>query len=96
MRAQFSPRAISDLESIREYLVPRSPQGAESVRLAIAETIALLEQFPRSGRESTISGVRVIRVVRYDYLVYHMARSDDVLILHVRHAARIALERGEL
>ena len=90
MRARFSPRAISDLDSIREYLLPRSPQGAESVRLAIAETVALLEQFPRAGRESTISGVRVVSVVRYGYLIYHRIGTDEVSILHIRHGARKA------
>lgn len=63
VRVRLSPRAIADLDSIRDYLVARSPRGAESVRRAIAETIALLEQFPGAGRESTISGVRVIAVV---------------------------------
>ena len=96
MRARLSPRAISDLDSIREYLLPRSPQGAESVRLAMAETIALLEQFPGAGRESTISGVRVIAVARYDYLIYHRTGTDEVSILHIRHGARQAPEREEV
>ena len=65
-----------------------SPRGAENVRRAIVETIALLEQFPGAGRESTISSVRVISVVRYDYLIYHKVGVDEVLILHIRHAAR--------
>ena len=96
LRARFSPRAISDLDSIREYLLPHSPQGAESVRLAIAETIALLEQFPGAGRKSTINGVRVIPVVRYHYLIYHKVGTDDLLILHIRHGARRVPERGEM
>jgi toxin ParE1/3/4 len=96
MKTRLSPRAIADLDSIRDYLVPRSPRGAESVRRAITETIALLEQFPGAGRESTISGVRVIAVVHYDYLIYYKAGTDEVVILHIRHAARMTPEASEL
>ena len=96
MRARFSPRAISDLDSIREYLLTRSPQGAESVRLAIAETIALLEQFPHVGRESTIANVRVIAVIRYGYLIYHKVSTDEVVILHIRHGARRTPEQEDV
>lgn len=96
LKTRLSPRAISDLDSIREFLVPRSPRGAKSVRPAIAETIALLEKFPRAGRESTIPGVRVIPVVRYDYLIYHKVGTDEVVILHIRHGARRGPEAGEL
>ena len=95
-KARFSPRAVSDLQSIRAYLIRHSPRGAESVRLAIAETIALLEQFPHVGRTGAISGVRVIAVVRYDYLIYHKIDADEVMILHIRHGARRVPKQGEV
>jgi toxin ParE1/3/4 len=94
--ARLSPRAIADLDSIRDYLVPRSPRGAENVRRSISETIALLEHYPRAGHESTISGVRVIAVVRYDYLIYHKVGIDEVVILHIRHAARRGPAAGDM
>jgi len=90
MTARLAPRALADLEAIRTYLVPISPAGAEQVRVAIADTIALLAQFPHCGRDTDIEDVRVLPVVRYPYLVYHLAIDDDVLILHIRHAARAA------
>ncbi len=96
MRARLSPRAISDLDSIREYLVPLSPRGAESVRRAIAETVALLKHYPRVGRESTIPGLRVIPVVRYGYLIYYKVGAGEILILHIRHAARQLPEIDEV
>jgi plasmid stabilization system protein ParE len=81
-------RALSDLSDIRDYLIPISPQGAESVRRAIAETIALLAQYPNVGRETDITSVRVLPVVQYPYLIYHAVREDEVVILHIRHGAR--------
>lgn len=96
MRTRLSPRAIADLDSIRDYLLPRSPRGAENVRRAIAKTVALLEHYPRAGPLCTIPGVRVIPVVRYNYLIYHKVITDEVLILHISHAARTGPEREDL
>jgi plasmid stabilization system protein ParE len=92
----LSPRALADLDEIRAYLVPRSPQGAESVRRAIADTLDLMAQFPRAGRETDIAGVRVIPVVRYRYLVYHAVLTDEVVILHIRHSSRDAPSTTDL
>ncbi len=92
----LSPRALADFDAIRSYLLSRSPQGAESVRLAIADTIDLLAQFPRAGRDTNIEGVRVIPVVRYPYLVYHAVLPAEVVILHIRHSARDAPSPAEL
>lgn len=65
MIVSLSERALADLAGIRDYLLPISPQGAESVRRAIAETIDLLSQYPNVGRETDIAGVRVLPIVRY-------------------------------
>ena len=45
---------------------------------------------------STIPDVRVIPVVRYDYLIYHKLATEDVLILHIRHGARRVPKHGDL
>ena len=45
MRLRLSSRALEDIADIRDYLLPRSPQGAENVRRAIIEDFDLLEQF---------------------------------------------------
>jgi len=92
----LSPRALADLDEIRAYLISKSPQGAESVRSAIADTLDLLARFPGTGHETDIAGVRIIPVVRYRYLVYHAVLADEVVILHIRHGARDAPTRTDL
>lgn len=66
MTVRFSPRAISDLIGIADYLVPRSPEGAKSVEAAIHRTLELIATFPRAGRVvKQRPNVRVMPVGRY-------------------------------
>lgn len=96
MRVRLSRRAERDLEEIRDYLLPRSPQGAERVRQAIEMTINLLGAFPGVGRETDIADVCVLPVVHFPFLVYHTVTPDEVIILHIRHGARAAPSPDQL
>ncbi|PPC99708.1 MAG: stabilization protein [Hyphomicrobium sp.] len=96
MIVTLSPRALADLFEIRDYLLSVSPQGAESVRRAIADTIDLLADYPMIGRASDFERVRVLKVVQYPYLIYHSIRDTEVIILHIRHGARTKPETDEI
>jgi plasmid stabilization system protein ParE len=50
LTVRFDARALADLAEIRDYLVARSPGGAERVRLHLLETISRLSDFPLLGR----------------------------------------------
>ena len=88
LTVRFDARALADLAEIRDYLVERSPTGAERVRLHLVETIDRLADFPFLGRATDESGVRVLALTRYPYLVFYAVIGNDVVILHVRHGAR--------
>ena len=92
MRLRLGSRALEDIADIRDYLLPRSSQGAENVRRAIIEDFDLLEQFPHSGRSTDIPGIRVLPVVRYPYLIYHTVNdgAGEIVIVHIRHSSRNA------
>jgi plasmid stabilization system protein ParE len=87
---RLTPQAYADLDDIRSYLLPRSPQGAERVRQAIEATIDLLAAFPGIGRQTDIVDVHVLSAGRYPYLVYHALLAGELVVLHVRHSARDA------
>lgn len=53
-------------------------------------TARLLAEHPGLGRETDISGVRVLSTARYSFLVYHHVRGDDLIIVHVQHGRRDA------
>ena len=89
MRVRLSTRAEADLAGIRDYLVARNPQGAENVRQAIEATIDLLAAVPGVARATDIAERAVLPVVHYPYLVYHTVQDDELVVVHVRHAARV-------
>ena len=88
MKVRLTARAESDLEAIRDYLVPRSPQGAERVRQSIEASIDLLASFPGIGHETDIADISVLPVVHYPYLIYHTVAPDELIVVHIRHGAR--------
>lgn len=88
MTVRYSSRAIGDLAEIADYLIARSPRGAQSVETAIHRTIEVIASFPGAGRGlRQRPTVRVMPVGRYPYLVFYTARNDEIVILHVRHGA---------
>lgn len=46
----YAPRALRDLQSIADYLRPRSPAGSRNVMAAIRKTIEKLEKYLELGR----------------------------------------------
>ena len=97
MKLRYSPRAVRDLAAIGDYLRERSPTGAQAVESKINATIGVLAAFPESGRALTERPqVRVMPVVRYPYLVFYTVSRDELLILHIRHGARVPVAPDEL
>jgi plasmid stabilization system protein ParE len=93
---RFDARALADLIEIRNYLVERSPSGAERVRLHLVDTIDRLADFPFLGRATDEPGIRVMVLTRYPYLVFYAVIGDEVVILHVRHGAREPVDPSTL
>src|SRR5262245_25284343 len=96
LKLSLSPRAASDLTAIRDYLVARSPRGADNVRTAIATTLSVLSDFPRAGRNRPELEARSIGVQRYPYTIYYRIEGDEIVVVHVRDDRRRPLRAGEL
>ena len=88
MHVRFSNRAEADLENIREYLEPRSPQGLERVLSAIFTTIGQLESFPFLGRDGQVEGTFEITVPRTTFfVVYTLPDQANIDIEGVIHTS---------
>ena len=85
---RLTPLAVSDLAAIRGYLMRQSPKGAENVRRAIAATIDRLAEFPGIGRATDLATIQVVMADKYPFRIYYKVINDDLIIVHVRHAAR--------
>ena len=96
MRIRYTPHAFSDLESIRSYISQHNPPAAGKVVALIEKIVTRLGDFPESGQRTDELDARVVFSTRYPYRIYYRVASDDILILHIRHAARRPLQFGEI
>ena len=86
----WSPRAITDVESIRDYVGRDSPRYADLVVLRIVDAVERLSTFPQSGRVVPEIDRREIReVVVRPYRIVYRLRAGAVDIVTVFHAARL-------
>lgn len=92
MNIVYAPRALRDLKNIGAYLTERNPEGAANVLGAIKSSIDTLSFFPQIGRLVDEAGHRRVPVVRYPYLIFYRIDGNELLILHVRHTSRRAID----
>ncbi len=71
MHVRLTDDAVADLENLKEYLGPKSPQGYARIAAAIFTTIAQLETFPLLGREGRVEGTYEIAVPRTPFLLIY-------------------------
>ena len=90
MKLRFTPRAVSDIAAIADYIRERNPAAAERVRAAIIQSLQDLILFPQLGRAQTVEGVRKLVTRRYPYLVYYRVdeAAEEIIILAIQHPAR--------
>ena len=92
MNVVYAPRALRDLKSIASYVSPRSPTGASNVLRAIKSSIDTLSFFPQIGPLVDDAGHRRVPVVRYPYVIFYRIAGNELLILHIRHTSRRAID----
>jgi toxin ParE1/3/4 len=68
MKIRWSPTAVSDLESIRDYIAKDSPSAARKVANRIKESINRLGTFPLSGKAGRIAGTRELVIPGTSYI----------------------------
>ena len=90
MKLRFTPRAISNIADIADYLHARNPAAADRVRSAIYDGIQSLILFPHVGRRQHVPGVRRIVTKTYPYLIYYTVdeTAGEIVILNVKHSSR--------
>ena len=68
-----------------EYLLARTPSGAESVKTAVLEAIRLLEHSPFMGRPGRWENTRELVIDKFPYIVAYRINVDIVEILYIHH-----------
>jgi addiction module RelE/StbE family toxin len=88
MRVRYTEAALADLNAIFSYIAKDNPKAATFVVGRIEQVVSRIGDFPYMAHGTDEPGVRVIPVGRFPYLLFYSVSGQEVVILHVRHAAR--------
>ncbi|MBX9816109.1 MAG: hypothetical protein A4S12_10265 [Proteobacteria bacterium SG_bin5] len=80
-------QAIEQLDQIASYIALFDPAAAGRISTRLVELGQSLETFPNRGRPAS-NGTRELVSVR-PYILRYEVQGDTVIILSVRHAARL-------
>ena len=98
-RVVITPRALSDLTDIRDYIGRRSPDNAAKFLGRILEQFEVIAASPDSfstAPEDEIVPYTLHQVVVKPYRLLYRVVGRQVQILHVRHGARLPAGPDEL
>jgi toxin ParE1/3/4 len=94
MTPVWSPEAIADIASLRDYIEQDDPAAAQRVALHIVRNVeTLLSQHPEMGRPGRVPGTRELVIPRTPFIVPYRLQSDTIQVLRVFHGARRWPER---
>ncbi len=93
LRIFLTPRAESDLRSVREYLIQENILVADEVRIEINSSLARLAEYPDLGRNRKALEVFSFPISHYLYILYYRIENDELVVVHVRHTRRKSFSR---
>jgi toxin ParE1/3/4 len=85
MKVRWSPTAVADLQSIRDYIAKDSPTAARKVSQRIMDAVRRLESFPLSGRAGRVPETRKLVIPGTSYIAPYRLHCEEVLIAAVLH-----------
>ena len=88
MNVRYTANALANIDEILSYVSRDNPKVAASILARVEQVAAHIADFPRAAYETDALGVRVIPLGRFPYLLFYTVERNEVVILHVRHAAR--------
>jgi toxin ParE1/3/4 len=88
MKTRYTETALLEIGGAVSYLLERSPSSAATFADLIDAAVARLLDHPHSAEETEIRGVRRVYIRRFRYSMFYTVDGDEIVILHVRHAAR--------
>ena len=83
MNVVWSPRAISHLVAIREYIEKDSEGHAARIAARILDAIEILRTQPQMGRPGRLAGTRELVVSGTPYIVPYRVKQERLELLAV-------------
>jgi plasmid stabilization system protein ParE len=88
MRVRYTAAAQADIDAIFGYVTEHNPAAAQRLKARLNERAERLSRFPHLGQETDQPGIRALVDSRHPYLIFYTVERAEIVILHVRHAAR--------
>lgn len=88
MRVRYTATALIEIDQIFSYIAEHSRSAAISFRERIERTVELLGEIPEMAQIADESGVRRTPVRSYPFVIFYAVAGDELVVLHVRHAAK--------
>jgi toxin ParE1/3/4 len=88
MKVRYTETALDEIEDILSYIAKDNSSAALRVSATILATIDRIAEFPHTGVETDTSGIRVMPVLPYRYLIFFAVDGEVLTIRNVRHSAR--------
>jgi plasmid stabilization system protein ParE len=88
MRVRYTEPASFELERAISYFVEHAPASASAFADSIDAAISRLLENPYSSQETDMPGTRRAYIRRFRYSIFYTIGGDEVVILHIQHAAR--------
>ena len=89
MTPVWTPGALADLASLRDYIAEHDQVAAKRVVLRVIYCVeTLLPQSPEMGRPGRLSGTRELVVTGTPFIVPYRLLGRTIQILRVYHGAR--------
>ena len=89
MKIEWTEPAVSDLESIRDYIAAGSEYYAIRFVERIIDAVESLMSFPKKGRNVPEAAKENIRELIFnDYRIMYRIEKERILVLTVIHGAR--------
>lgn len=89
MKVRYTETALAELDQIFTYIAKDNAQAAAVVVDRVEQLVARIGEFPHLAYATDEADVRVIPIGRFPYLMFYTVVGDEVVILHMRHAARL-------
>ena len=88
MKLQWTKSAVSDLQSIREFIEDDDPETANRIGLLILTSVEQLLSFPESGRLVRVRVTRALVIPVTPYFIPYRCKDKSRRLLRVLHGMR--------
>jgi addiction module RelE/StbE family toxin len=88
MKVRYTDAALRDLSEAVSYLLEHNPSSAAGLADQVHAAVARLLDHPYLAEETQMPGVRRAYIRRYRYSLFYAVEGEEVIVLHIRHAAR--------